>query len=90
MHSVVISIMILVNKFREMKFGNAELGNVEEEELENEEQREQKFRNLDEVLDEDNYDDPERQPDLTHERSNANNTANITKFQNKDYCTKEC
>ena len=36
------------------KICDVELGNVEEEELENEVQRKQKFRNLDEVLDEDN------------------------------------
>ena len=49
------------------KICDVELGNVqEEEELENEVQCKQKFRNLDEVLDKDNYDDPESQPDLTY------------------------
>ena len=57
---------------------DVEVGNVEEEELENEVQHRQKFRNLDEVVDEDNYVDPESQPDLANKYSDAKNTVNIT------------
>ena len=46
---------------------DVELGNVEKEALENEVQCKQKNRNLDEVLDDDNYVNPESHPDLTYE-----------------------